>query len=1052
MDVVLRTSYGEAEISLRNTSDQSTLADIVMHVTGQHSPPIVFVDGRALPATTSLEASGMLHGSTVATSEREETTDTNVVEIVQIAGRGAGATASLPAGRFVLGNGRRANAAELDFAPVDHPSFEMIVDNDGGVRIRARGGSTRLDGREVDVSDALRWSTGTLDSGNRVFHLSRRAASATPAARPTATPVDQPPRRRRSTAHGLVSFNRPPRRVQSREIDPITSSETDKVIGHHGAERDRRRSEQPDIGDLINLTRDTDPRLWERRPGDDDVFRVAIGLADIAWSPRLHVPRDDRAAARLLVEKCGPLPMVPVSINLAVDNALAVIGQSEFVSDLARGLILGAAVTHGPADLDIVVLTNSDRISSWEWAKWLPHTRTATRPQVFATEEEIRTWIDSLEEAPSDLIDDQEMPDHMKLVVIDDALLWRDRDSPLRPLISNVPTSMHILVLADVADGPPAACSAVISQDDDLSISIDWIQERRRVGGIRAFFASVEVATTVALALAPLDDPELPAPNSDNPPAPVSLFDLLGLDRGDAGEFAKRWSNRGMQLSTAVGISAQGTVSIDLVDDGPHGLIAGEGADDLLQTLIVGLAANCAPDELSLILFDFTEHGGLSNLHNLPHTVWTGKDLDSRRAARMLRCLRAEVSRREADAESKFPHLLLAVSHSETAAEEFPAFLTEIIAIVQAERDVGVHLLVATELAETAIERAAEGTFHIRIDANATQTARSDQTREAGSDGGLDVVPFVLGRELSPMEHRLNRTGSSATDVSLEPGPSSAQVEIAAAMKQASEESNAPRPRTICPDPLPSQLSLHSFFDDHPGDGVPFALVDRPDEQSQEVAWWRPEIDEGLLIIGPEGSGKTSLLVSLALGIGERYSAEDLHLYCFNGSDHRLDQLARLPHSGGVTHADDPEATARLVEALQHELDRRIALRRDSDAQPLGPEHPTIVAMVDHADGLGSAVSTFQQMLDYGPSVRMHAVITSSGPNGFAASVTAESVRRVTLGTGDSSITDPAPAGRAHREDGNEMQLVNPPSDLAAALAGLNAEPTNSSPSLGKPD
>ena len=34
--------------------------------------------------------------------------------------------------------------------------------------------------------------------------------------------------------------------------------------------------------------------------------------------------------------------------------------------------MLGEAVTHGHADLGIVVLTSSERVHTWEWSKWLP--------------------------------------------------------------------------------------------------------------------------------------------------------------------------------------------------------------------------------------------------------------------------------------------------------------------------------------------------------------------------------------------------------------------------------------------------------------------------------------------------------------------------------------------------------------------------------------------------------------------------------------------------------------------------------------------------------
>ncbi|RLE16765.1 MAG: hypothetical protein DRJ50_14745, partial [Actinobacteria bacterium] len=218
MEVVLRTSYGEAEISLGSSSFGSTLADIVQLVTGQAGPPIVFVDGRALPATTRLETSGILRGSTITTSEDEETTYDGV-EVIQIAGRGAGAAANLTTGHYLIGAGRRASASELDLAPVDHPSFELTVEANRVAMVRARSANIRIDGKRITEDATSTWSTGTLETGDRIFRLSHRVSS-TPSSRPRAI-----------ENHGRVTFNRPHRRTSIPPAEPIASLET--AIGRH---------------------------------------------------------------------------------------------------------------------------------------------------------------------------------------------------------------------------------------------------------------------------------------------------------------------------------------------------------------------------------------------------------------------------------------------------------------------------------------------------------------------------------------------------------------------------------------------------------------------------------------------------------------------------------------------------------------------------------------------------------------------------------------------------------------------------------------------------
>ena len=57
-----------------------------------------------------------------------------------------------------------------------------------------------------------------------------------------------------------------------------------------------------------------------------------------------------------------------------------------------------------------------------------------------------------------------------------------------------------------------------------------------------------------------------------------------------------------------IGETAEGPFAIDLVTDGPHGLVAGttgSGKSELLQTLIGSLAADNRPDEMTFVLIDY---------------------------------------------------------------------------------------------------------------------------------------------------------------------------------------------------------------------------------------------------------------------------------------------------------------------------------------------------------------------------------------------------------------------------------------------------------------
>ena len=84
-------------------------------------------------------------------------------------------------------------------------------------------------------------------------------------------------------------------------------------------------------------------------------------------------------------------------------------------------------------------------------------------------------------------------------------------------------------------------------------------------------------------------------------PSSIPLSELLVEGRPDPQAIARRWEAAGPDPApvATIGWSGDGTVDVDLVRDGPHGLIAGttgSGKSELLRTLVVAMAAEVSPD------------------------------------------------------------------------------------------------------------------------------------------------------------------------------------------------------------------------------------------------------------------------------------------------------------------------------------------------------------------------------------------------------------------------------------------------------------------------
>jgi len=747
----------------------------------------------------------------------------------------------------------------------------------------------------------------------------------------------------------------------------------------------RARDELPDPAEVVRRATAPSVRLWERRLADPDALRLSAGLGAIPWEPPLATTHGERPAevVQALVE-ASQLELAPVPVDLSQGGVVGISGERSAALALARSLACQAAVHHGPADLRIAVLTDPEGTRGWEWAKWLPHTRDAAAgggARMLAGQPE---HADAL---VREILEAGRGRDKgpVLLTIVDAAGLTEGKNSPTRAVLGGHAGPVAGIVLAPTTDRLPAVCTTVVEvADTDGTATVARPRLGEVVEGMLLAGVSVETARSCALALARFEDPET-ATAGASLPARVDVVTLFSEDVFDPEAIRRMWRGGGEDpgLAAPIGVTEEGVLTLDLLRDGPHGLVGGttgSGKSELLRSLVAALALRTSPEHLNFVLIDYKGGSAFDECACLPHTVGLVTDLDAQLGERALRCLEAELRYRErvlreagaddlraylrlpAATETRLPRLVVAIDEFATMAAELPDFMEALVGVAQRGRSLGVHLLLATQRPSGAVKDNIRANTNLRIALrvqdtgdstdvigvpSAAQIGRDQPGRafvrlgpsevvpiqtalvtgvSAGEGGRIDVAPFQFGRRPRP------------TGIAAPPGEATASdlQRIVAAARAAFEVAGMAWPRRPWPEPLPAELPLGAVADPRAvrkGTAL-VALADDPDAQAQYAVGW--DLSAGnLLLFGLVGTGTTTALASIALALAGGFSPDQLHLYVLDFGAGELGPLEDLPHTGAVITATEGERQRRCVRLLRGELDRRRELGAACRDEPL---------------------------------------------------------------------------------------------------------------------
>lgn len=507
----------------------------------------------------------------------------------------------------------------------------------------------------------------------------------------------------------------------------------------------------PSVPELEQMLEEYSPRIYERMDGNADFLNVSLGHGTVPVSYRFTYSREDsREKSELqkfvdenVIDRYGRLENMPVVIPLRGET-VGLAGNHAALRIALQTILFQVAVFQSYRDVQLVALVSEDEYEGyWKEWRWLPHFQLQSlnlRGIVHSaqTRDMVLSSLYQLLSARRQAVRDDrsvagvEFKPHIVLVIQDEK--WLSGDNLNEFLMGDVTRyGVTVIWAKDSVNMLPETVTTLVDYPSSRTASLISVgREYRNQKFIPDSYSSRENMDDALLHLANLEHVEV---EGNSIPDSVTFLEMYNVKRVDELDVIGRWKKADTSRTLAVPLGLRGrddVVRLNLHEraHGPHGLIAGttgSGKSEVIQSYILSLAVNFAPEDVGFLPIDF-KGGGMANLfRNLPHLMGAITNLDGAGARRALTSIHAELEKRQrlfseygvnhindytglykkgktASSGEKgrypdepLPHLfLISDEFAELKANE-PDFMDELVSIARIGRSLGVHLILATQ-------------------------------------------------------------------------------------------------------------------------------------------------------------------------------------------------------------------------------------------------------------------------------------------------------------------------------------------------------------------
>ena len=502
------------------------------------------------------------------------------------------------------------------------------------------------------------------------------------------------------------------------------------------------------LSECANIIMRKKSNLWERNINQEDFLALRLGLgntpifADIKYSRESFSMEEDELKNKIseIVDERKLLKNVPITVSLTEKNITSIIGNYGLLHEFFKGMLLQLITFQSYEFLKIVVLTNSENASNFDYLRNIPY--------LFDDERQMRFFAENLDETKEislyleRIFQDRktvnkkfgETPPYY-LILTDNYHMYREIEIIKDILDSPNNYGFSLIIFSEKLQNLPSECKNFINVNKERS---GIFESEISVGNQKEFQTefcdNIDVDECIRrISNIPIEfaDAEKALPNS------ISFLGMYNVGKVEQLNVLQRYQRNNSQKSLAVpiGIEKSGTLlKLDLHEKyhGPHGLIAGmtgSGKSEFIITYVLSMSTNFSPNDVAFILIDY-KGGGLAGAFenretgvSLPHLAGTITNLDVSEMNRSLSSIQSELRRRqqlfneardklgestvdiykyqkffkEGKVQEPVPHLFIISDEFAELKSQQPEFMDQLISTARIGRSLGVHLILATQ-------------------------------------------------------------------------------------------------------------------------------------------------------------------------------------------------------------------------------------------------------------------------------------------------------------------------------------------------------------------